>query len=311
MVLHLKNGDRISGDLVSENGKAVTIKSTVAGKIKIPLELIEKREGQAKPAAAPVVAAKTPAKPAAAPAKPAVQPPVTNLVQHPWYKPPWITPLFTNWNVNLQIGSDIGFGTADRQTFYGNATALHRWDRVRNSATFSAAYGHVNDVQSANRMEGSLKTDVDLGTSRKIYLFNIAGAGYDRVRQLDMQFQEGAGLGYKIFQKPKFLMNGELGAQYQQFDYANTPDRAVYSIRFGEDLTWTISQKLTLRQTFAFMPSVADPSDFRMRYTMNFSYPLLKRTTLNMNLIDDYDSRPAFGVNNNEMTVQTTIGVSF
>lgn len=321
VILFLKNGDRISGDLVSENDKTVTVKSTVAGKIKIPVSLIEKRGVPENPAAKPEVAAKAPApaakpvapaaKPAAPPSKPDEKTPTTNIVEYPWYKPQWIAPLFTNWHVNLQIGSDMGFGTSDRQTFYGNATAQHKWDRVRNAATFSAAYGQVNKIQSANRMDGSIKTEVDVGTKRKVYAFNLAGAGYDEVRRLDLQFQESAGMGYKIFQKPKFNMNGELGAQYQGFYYANSPDRDVYSIRFGEDLTWVISQKLTIRQTLAFMPSVDDFTDFRVRYTMNFSYPLLKRTTLNMNIIDDYDSRPAFGVNNNDLTIQTTIGISF
>ena len=44
---------------------------------------------------------------------------------------------------------------------------------------------------------------------------------------------------------------------------------------------------------------------------MNFSYPLLDHTSINLNLIDDYDTNPVQGVKSNDMTVQTTIGISF
>jgi hypothetical protein len=322
VVFHLRNGDRITGEVVSRKSDAVVVRS-LAGKVRIPLDLIERREEKVPPA---VVATPKPASPAAKPAPtPAsgvvksTPPPAvdirTNLAslgENPWYRPGWIRPLLTNWNVNIQLGSDLGFGTTDRQTFYGNASAIHRWDRVRNSATASAAYGVLNGFDSANRLDGSLKTDIDLGSRRKVYAFNLAGAGFDHIRRLDLQYQEGAGFGYKLLEKPRFILNAELGAQYQQFDFVGTSrDRDLISVRFGEDLTWELSSKLKIRQTLAFMPNITDFGDFRAQYTLNFSYPLLKRTTLNLNIIDLYDTNPVIGVNNNDLTIQTTLGISF
>jgi len=317
LVFHLRNGDRITGEVVSERSDSVVVRS-VGGKVRIPLNLIERREDPAKAGLAARTSATAPKatpSPAASPrpetsAVPA--PPLTNAVALPWYHPAWIAPLLTNWNVNLQIGSDLGFGTSDRQTFYGNATALHRWDRVRNSATFAAAYGVLNGIESANRLDGSLKTDVDLGSRRKIYAFNLAGAGFDEIRRLDLQLQEGAGFGYKLVTRPKLVINTELGAQYQEFNYQGaTRDRNLVSVRFGEDMTWDPSAKLKIRQTMAFSPNITDFTDFRVHFTLNLAYPLLRRTTLNLNVIDDYDTNPAGGVNNNDLTIQTTLGVSF
>jgi hypothetical protein len=339
LIFFLRNGDRITGEVVSEKSDSVVVRS-VGGKLRIPRSEIERREDPSKPTkptptsppGAPALAsgalpvgAPAAAAPGAGPkgsgAPPASKPggEVQPLVSAtppspalPWYHPAWVAPILTNWNVNLQIGSDLGFGTTDRQTFYGNASAIHRWDRVRNSATFAAAYGVLNGFESANRMDGSIKTDVDLGTKRRIYAFNLAGAGYDEIRRLDLHYQEGAGLGYKLIQRPKLIINTELGAQFQEFDFkGSNQDRNLVSVRFGEDLTWEISPKLKIRQTLAFMPNILDFNDFRAQYTINFAYPLLKRTTLNLNVIDFYDSRPVNGVNNNDLTIQSTIGVSF
>ena len=320
VVFHLRNGDRITGEVLSRKSDSVVVKS-VAGRIRIPLDQIERREETPSPAVA--ASPKTPSTakpPAPAPSVAQSTPPSTGIVQtnlaslggNPWYRPGWMRPLLTNWNVNIQLGSDLGFGTTDRQTFYGNASAIHRWNRVRNSANASAAYGVLNGFDSANRLDGSLKTDIDLGSRRKVYAFNLAGAGFDHIRRLDLQFQEGAGFGYKLIEKPRFIMNAELGAQYQEFDFVGIgQDRNLVSVRFGEDLTWELSSKLKIRQTLAFMPNITDFGDFRAQYTLNFSYPLLKRTTLNLNVIDLYDIKPANGVNNNDLTIQTTLGVSF
>lgn len=327
-IFHLRNGDRITGEIASERQDSVLVRS-VAGKIRIPVSQIDHREPAVPPSkesssssvatkASPNPASPSTAKPAPAAVgtpTPPSPPSATNLLSaapNPWYQPSWIRPLFTNWHVNVQLGSDMGFGTTDRQTYYGNASAIHRWDRVRNSATASAAYGKVNGFESANRIDGTLKTDVDLGTRRKVYAFNLAGAGFDGIRRLDLQFQEGAGLGYKLIEKPRFILNTELGAQYQEFDFIGTQqDRNLVSVRIGEDLTWELTSKLRIRQTLAFMPNISDLGDFRAQYTLNFSYPLLKRTTINLNVIDLYDTNPVQGVNNNDLTIQTTLGVSF
>lgn len=220
----------------------------------------------------------------------------------------------TNWHGSIQIGLDLGYGTADRQTYYANGTASHSYGRIRNFADLHAAYGFLNEVQSAERIDGSWKLDVDLGQKRRIYVYNQAGGGYDRIRKLDRQYQEGVGLGYKILQKPKLVLSGEAGAQYQFLDYSPgslTTDRSIMSIRLGESFTWNIAGKLNVTQRAAFMPNVEDFNDFRTRFELGLSYPLFKRMTINLNLLDDYDSSPPPGVDKNELQLQSTLGYTF
>lgn len=338
VILVLKNGDRISGSLVSESASRVVLKSPVAGKLKIATDQIARREDPAalKAAAAAAAQAAAPAQ-AAATAKPAnTSPPVpvpaapamaktpaaaplTNQVaaSQTWlqtFAPAILDPFLTNWHGNIQMGMDLGFGTTDRQTFYGNATATHSYGRIRNFADFRTAYGLVNKVNSAERTDGSWKIDVDLGQKRRIYLYNQIGAGYDKIRLLDLQFQEGAGVGYKILQRQRLILSGEFGGQAQLFDYApisQISDRHILSVRLGESLTWSISDKLKLTQKAAFMPNVEDFGDYRARLDFGLSYPLLKKVTININIVDEYDSNPPPGVDKNDLQIQSTVGIVF
>jgi putative salt-induced outer membrane protein YdiY len=206
---------------------------------------------------------------------------------------------------------DLGMGTADRQTFYGNAYANHSFNRVRNNAEYHVAYGTLNGRESANRMNGRIKTDYDFGTKRRTYIYNTGGIGYDEIRRVDMEFDEGVGLGYKLIQRPKFNLNGELGGQYQNINFITAKDRSYLSIRVAESLSWQVSEKLRFDHRVTFLPNVEDFTDYRVRLELSASYPLFKRVTISFNVIELYDSAPPPGVDQNDLTLQSSVGINF
>jgi putative salt-induced outer membrane protein YdiY len=329
VVVTLSNGDRITGDFLSEDATQVVILSPLAGRIAIPKSGIAQRAevpapsaftpsnaptpapapAPPKPPATNAPAAKpAPAAPAAPPTATAKAPAATGLTR---MMPAAIRPLFTNWHGSLNLGMDVGFGTSDRRTFYLNGNASHAWDRVRNTVDYHVAYGTVNAVQSANRMDGSAKTETDLGKKRRLYIYNQGGAGYDEIRRVDLEFHEGAGLGYKLIQKPKLSLNTEAGLQYQDQDYRNQPRHSFVSARLGENVVWHPVDKLEIRHSLSYTPDIEDFTVVRIRADLSLVYPLFKRITLSLNLVDLYDSRPAISVKNNDLQVQSTIGMSF
>lgn len=328
VVITLKNGDRLTGEIKSENADRVVLKSAVAGTIRIPKPEISKREPLTPPVvAAPVVTPAAPAAPAPKTAAPPVAAAPTANAKAPLmvtnapaptlgstfrsWLPDWMAPYTTNWHGSVQLGMDLGFGTADRQTFYGNAYANHAYNRVRNNAEYHVAYGTLNARESANRMNGRIKTDYDFGTKRRTYAYHTGGVGYDEIRRVDMEFDEGVGLGYKILQRPKFNLNGELGGQYQNIDFLTAQDRSYLSIRVAENLSWQVSPKLQITQRLTFLPNVEEFSDYRVRFELSASYPLFKRVTISFNAIEMFDSAPPAGVDKNDLTVQSTLGLNF
>ena len=356
VVLYLRSGDRVSGEIVAESPERITLQSPSLGRIRILQTEIEHRTAPGAPA--PGIAVSAPATPTIlAPTAPVPKPVVTAApaaapksatsttgpgavasatstppapVPPPslWWLPGWVRPLTTNWHGNVQLGMDLGFGTTDRQTFYANATLNHAYDRFRNLVTLRSAYGVAEgpvsvlmpqgNVQTANSLEGLLKTDFDLGVRRKIYLYHQTGAGFDEIRRYNLRVEDGAGLGYKLIDTPRLSLNTEAGGQYQHFAYLNGPlfqpyllDHDIFSARLGESLIWRASNKVTITQKLQITPNVQDFGDFRARFDLSLSYPLLKRITLSLNVFDEYESRPAATVDKNQLQVQSTVGVTF
>jgi hypothetical protein len=99
--------------------------------------------------------------------------------------------------------------------------------------------------------------------------------------------------------------------QYQDQDYHNQPRHSFVSARLGENLVWRPIDKLEIRHSLSYTPDIEDFTVVRIRADLSLAYPLFKRITLSLNLIDLYDSRPAISVKNNDLQVQSTIGMSF
>ena len=324
-VVFLKNGDRLTGELVSQNEKRVVIKSAVAGRITIARGEIDRLvpvSGLNAPSisqTSPTTVPPPPSlKPASSPAAAAVKPapalqtsvPTNNIPLQDPFIPGWITGIATNWHGNFQAGLNLGLGTTDRTTFYANASAAKKWGRTVSTLTYNAAYGEVNGVQNANMMAGTAKVDVEISPNRRTYAYGQGAGGYDAIRKIDLEYLGGGGLGYKLIDRPKRVLAGELGFQYQSFDYSTSEDLSSVAVRFGQSLTTTV-EKLTISQRIGFTPSIEDFSNYQVNFFLTFSYPLFKPLTLNLNLVDQYLSKPAAGVQNNDLQIQTTIGITF
>lgn len=326
ITLILTNGDRLTGEIQAETGFEVVFRS-VLGLLKVPISQIARREpvsGSANKTVAPgatnAATGATGASPTVVASTNAAVVPTTST-NAPASSPraselhlgnqSWLSPMLTNWHGSVQLGMDLGFGTSERRTFYANASANHTWNRVRNLIDYHVTYGILNQVESANKMDGSVKTDVDLGAKRRVYLYNQLGAGYDHIRQINRQFDAGAGVGYKFLERPKLKLAGEIGGQYQNFDYQSASGKSFFSARIGESLTWNVWEKLTVTQRLSYSPNVSDFTDYRIRFDLTAAYPLFKKVTLNLNVIDQYESRPAPTVHDNDLEVQSTLGVTF
>lgn len=303
-VLHLKNGDRLAGRILSEDTNRVVITTSWITELAIPAKEIERRE----PATPPPAATNSPTKSFVA----------TTEIPAPTPKP-------KNWKIEARAGADFLSGPKNQQIYYGRLKhtyarpyASNPRQSFRNVVDFGADYGltqntsdngEKSSVLSANRLYASDKTDFDIGKDRW-FVYDLAGLGYDEIRKIDFQYAIGPGLGYHLIQRPGFQMNLEMGADYQeQYRSDKTTTRNVF-FRISEDSTWKINHSVTFTERFEFSQR-ADSTDFRARAEATLSYALWRNISVHLSLLDFYDTDPAESVTRNDLQVHTSIGVTF
>jgi len=285
----LRNGDRVSGEIVSETPEGVTLKTPWGGTISIPAKEIISGN---------IVSAPPPGMP------PAVLTPVAN--------PSAPQPARTRthkWIGEIQAGVDLLFSEKNRQLYSGRVKITHTYSRMRNLFDYQFAYGETDDEMTDNRMIGSLKTDQEL--TRHLYLYNLGGVGYDAVRKIDFQWEAGPGLGYHWVKRTNFVFNTEAGLNYQAQYLDDDLKKEVVYLRLAEDATWKITPKLSLDERFEFFPSTENLADYRMRFESNLRYAIINNLSFIVTVLDTYETQTARGVPQNDLQIRSSIGVKF
>ena len=326
VVLHLKNGDRLSGRLVSENTNAITLTNVFLGTLRVPLNEINRREVLPAPASPPpstnvtmTVPAGTNAPAAAAPAgtnvvKAAPPPEIKKKEPKPPLSPanPEATPIASTpsaWKHDIRFGLNMRYADKDSQEFLTIAKSTYGKQPFRHIFDVNFKYGQVEGVLSANSLTGSEKTEYQL--SPKAYVFGLVGGGYDKIRRIDGQFELGPGMGMELLKKTNFVWKSELGLNYQR-QYRDDDTRLdAFSARIAEIFAWRVWQNLTADLKLEFYPNFLEFGEYRFRLESTLRYPVSKRLSLNLDIIDIYDSQPAQNVKPNDLQIRSTIGVTF
>jgi len=310
VILHLANGDRLSGTIVSENATEVVINAGLLGKITVPLSQISKRDiltvtppaAVAAPQTNNVATATTNAPGAAL----ATQVPA-NVTQIPVKPAP--TPKPKEWNAEIQLGTNIRYSTTDSRDYLATAKGTYAHNHLRETLDYSFFYGRTEGLISANRMTGSSKTDYDL--SKRIYMYNLGGAGYDEVQKIDLQYEVGPGLGYNLLTLTNFVWKTEFGFSYQDRFRSDQTEQVTYSARIGEIFSWKVWSKLVADAKLEYFANLQSLGNYRLRLEGVLRYPVFKNVSLNVNVIDLYDTLPAAGVSKNDFQIRSALGLKF
>jgi opacity protein-like surface antigen len=338
VTLHLRNGASVTGEMISLDTTFITITNSVLGKIAIPVVEIQRLEkkntgqaaGQTNAPPQPATATnQPPAKPmaqtaptnqpparAALPA-PAPQPAATAAAQPAANKPPAAQPPPVKpkppkrWTIDAQVGADLQYNQNERRLYYGRAKWTYGKERFRSIVDYLATYGKTDGILSANDMNGSVRVELDVEKTKRVFLFNAAGAGYNEIRKIDLGYDDSFGLGYKLVARTNLTLNTDFGVNYQRQHFSNGTSKDYGALRLGELMGWKISSKWILDEKFEFYPRFTDIGHYRMRFETNLRYLLSNSLNLNLTVIDQYDTQPASSVTRNDLLVRATLGFKF
>ncbi len=304
LALKLRNGDRVTGSVLSENSLRLILSNAWTTNLTVPIAQIETREKIGAPPviAKPVPAAATPAsaKPVLA-ASPAIPPKKARV-----------------WHGEAQVGTDLTFSAKDRQLYYARLKLIYAHDlkvgsgvlhQFKNILDYNFAYGFTEGIVSDNRMEGSSKTDFDL--TKKLFIYNLGGAGYDEIQKTDLRYEIGQGLGYHLLKTTNLVLNTESGVNYQVRFFSDHRKDERFFLRMAQDLTWKISRRLSFDEKFEFFPRVEDFGQYRFRFESNLRYLLRENLSLNFTGVDIYETKPARNVSRNDLQIRSSLGLKF
>lgn len=321
----LKNGDHLSGAIVSMDGKKLVLKTTYAGEVSIDWAevtqfssdkdtlVVTKADKQlvsgtvtsqdSNVLVATAAGVQTvPRTEVAAMRSPADQAAYEKSL-HPGMLEGWAGG--GNFGFALARGNSqttnvaLGFN-ADRKTtndkWIINAASLYSTDEKLGATT-------------ANSFLGLIRYDRNI--SKRWFVYGVFSGMYDTLQDLNYRIMPGGGVGFHAIASDTTTLDLLGGLGYTRESYFNGTVNNLLTATVGDEFAHKLTPNTTITQSVYYLPSLNDTSNYRVNFTAGISTKLNGWLTANLNFLDQYVNKPVPGNKYNNVLLTTGLGFTF
>lgn len=326
----LKNGDRLSGSIISSDAKTLTLKSEYAGAVQITWDAITditstqslylgskggqtivgpvttsegkflvatKESGTVTVPKEDIVSVRNKDEEAAYDA-------AIERLRHP--------SLADLWAGTLDSGLALVRGNSESTTanFGLNAVRATTRDKITLYTTSVFARSAVNGktATTAQNVSGGIRYDLNLGD--RSFAFGTLDLFNDRFQDLDLRTVLGAGGGYHAAKNDKTTLDLMAGGAFNR-EFFTTFNRSSAEVLLGETLTRKLLAGTSFNETLFFYPNLSETGEFRGTLNAGLVTKLSRLLSWQLTFADYYLSNPVPGKKTNDLLVTTGIRVSF
>ena len=328
----MKDGDRITGDIVKKDGGTVTVKSKNFGTVELkwedvaavrsdqPLNVtltggrtikanIETRGGQIQVAA--------PGAPQAVDPKDVVT--LRNDAEEKTYQKYLHPRLLDLWTITGSLDLAGTKGNAETSTLttpinFVRASNTTRTTAYFNSITSSAKIDGVNG-QTARAVRGGWSYNRKIDSS-KLFFNGFNDYEYDKFQALDLRVVLGGGVGYVIWSRDTNRLTVTGGSDWNRSAFGASGASAAFTRNsaeafWGDDFNYKLSARTSFVESFRMFDNLSDTGEYRMNADVGATTQLTKWLNWNISLSDRYLSDPVPGRKKNDFLYSTGIGFSW
>ena len=320
----LKNGDRLSGNIIKYDGKNLILKSDLAGEVTIPWANVTEvtstqplnvtlKDGQRIVGTVTTegskfqIATKETGKVTAA--RDSVEAIRSEPEQKAYdteidrYKNPRLIDL---WTGTFDLGYAEAHGNVDTETFTLGANAVRATPRDKITVSYTQIYSSSNasgaDIATANAKRGGIQYNLNVGP--KMFLFGLVDLENDQFQSLDLRFAPAGGAGYHAIKTANTTLDLSLGASMNKEFFSATATTPVGSpslnqtyaeILVGEAFTHKFTKTVSMNENLQFFPNVSSSGNYRMNFDISAAAAIKKWMSFQISASDRYLSDPLAG----------------
>lgn len=323
----LKNGDRLTGQVVKFDGKNLTIKSEFAGEVNIPWPAVQQitsdqplqvQTSTGQTAVGPVTTRDGNVEVITKTSGTVTMPKegialIRNEAEQSAYEKSLHPGFRENWDGGATVGFALTRGNsqtknlalafdANRKTLHDKLSLYTNWVYATNDAP-----GAVPST-SANAQQGGIRYNHDI-TPR---LFGFVGADFqaDSLQTLDLRSVFGGGLGFHAIKRDSTTLDLLAGVNYTREKYtAFTRNFAAATL--GDEFMHKLYGSTVLTQSFYFYPDFNNTGEYRTTFNFGTVTKISKWLGWQNAFGDIYVSNPPLGKKKNDIIFTTGLNISF
>jgi hypothetical protein len=327
----MKDGDRITGDIVKKDGDNVTIKSKNFGTVTLKwadVAAVKSDEpinitlagGKAVKAKIETqgdrIQVATPEVPQAVDPKDVVT--LRDDAEEKIYQKYLHPRLLDLWTVTGSLNLAGTKGNAETSTL----TTPINFVRASNTTRTTAYFNSISSSAKINGVDSSTAKAVRGGwgynrnITKKIFANLFNDYEYDKFQSLDLRVTIGGGAGYLIWAHEASRLSVTGGGDWNRAAFGASGSSLAFTRNsaeafWGDDFNYKMSARTSFVETFRMFNNLSDTGQYRMNADAGATTQLTKWLTWNVSLSDRYLSNPAPGFKKNDFLYSTGLGFSW
>jgi putative salt-induced outer membrane protein YdiY len=321
----MKNGDRVTGAIVKQDGKTITIKTVNFGVVTAPWDQVAAVQSDqpvtvvlkdGKTVAGTLSTADGKVEIAAPGARVDVTPAevtaMRNADEQQAYERLLTPSLLQLWRGTGSLGLAGTNGNAKTFTFTTavNAARVTNTDKIAiyfNAIKASALVNRIS-ASTAEAVRGGVSYDHNVTPRLFVNVFN--DYEYDKFQNLDLRFVIGGGLGFHAIKTDRSVLDLLGGGNYNHSSFTDLK-RNSGEFFWGDEYAYKISAASALTQSFRMFNNLTYTGEYRVNFDLGMVTKLRSWLAWNVALSDRYLSNPVPGRKTNDWLYTTGVGLTF
>lgn len=316
--IKLKNGDRLTGSVLSVADGRVHLRTTYAGDISFPWSEVvslktdhpltvtlrngTEETGWIEPSRASVLLLLAPSGTMKIlPSQiAALRPPERETAARiaAAGKPP-------RWVSEIDAGLQAHSGTVNSQDFHMAFRTRRKARDSELSFRVSSDYARSGGERTAQRAFGEAR--LDRFYTRRYFSTYLLDLEHDAIQDLNLRATESAGVGYKFILTPLTLLQGDVGAGMIEEYFRDGSSNVDPIARLGGRWERRIGQSSKLKLSAAYLPILSHIRQYRLQGDSSFTTPITEQFQLRLSLVDRFNSNPQPNVKKNDLTFRSSV----
>lgn len=272
-IIHLNNGDRISGVIIAEEDNSISMKSKTLGIISIEMSLIKSIETE------------------------------KEILEQKEDK--------EIWKREISAGYDKTGGNTQKSQLSMNLSVNRKTDKDEFAITTDVFYSSSNEKMDSQKWYGMTRYAFSFWESKWYNFYRLEG-DHDRFVNIDYRIIPSSGIGYWFSDTDDWKAMVECGVGIEHIKFRDdTKDRNEAILIPRAFIQKNIFDNVLISQEFILYPSLKDTGEYRMHSESALINPINDKISLKFSLIDDYSSNPATGVKKNDWRLISSLVYSF
>ncbi len=275
-VVNLKNGDRISGEILEDANGFLKVKTELLGEISINKDMV-------------VVEAPAPVVEAAAAKVPKA------------------------WEHKVSAGYNTTNGNTKTAAANISLNSKYKKDRSEWLVKGSLDYASSNSRMTTQKFFGKAQSDYRLGEGSSWFNTRSVEITHDKFANVDYRILPAVGIGYWFWEGDLSKSEFDLGLGYEYTNYNLTDVKATGNLTLMPHyyVDKTLFGKSKISEDLTMYPSLESFADYRLRSETSLVNPLSETLSWKLSFIDEFNSAPASGAKKNDTTLMSSIEYAF